>query len=94
MPSMASPTFRKRCQKTLALKSINTGDREKEEEIRAELRQVEGQDPDLVYRVELVKLQKARREGRDEDAMRHSIIASAARSILPQYNLEGLWVGK
>mmetsp|Transcript_15143 Transcript_15143/g.31303 ORF Transcript_15143/g.31303 Transcript_15143/m.31303 type:complete len:409 (-) Transcript_15143:139-1365(-) len=76
------------------LKSINVGDREKENEIRAELRQIEHQDPDLVYRVELEKLQKARSEGRDDDAMRHSIIASAARSTLPQYNLEGLWIGK
>ena len=76
------------------LKSINDGDREREEEIREELRQIEHQDPDLVYKVELENLQKARSEGRDNDAMRHSIVASAARSNLPQYNLDGLWVGK
>mmetsp|Transcript_9222 Transcript_9222/g.19357 ORF Transcript_9222/g.19357 Transcript_9222/m.19357 type:complete len:406 (-) Transcript_9222:63-1280(-) len=76
------------------LRSINDGDREKEEEIRAELRQVEHQDPDLVYRVELEQLQKATSEGREEDARQHSMIASAARSNLPQYNLDGLWVGK
>lgn len=76
------------------LKSINTGDREQEQEIRKELRQVEHQDPDLVYRHELEELRKAKTEGRDDDAIRHSITASAARSNLPQYNLEGLWVGK
>lgn len=76
------------------LKSINDGDREKEEEIREELRQIEHQDPDLVYKVELEKMQKARSEGRENDAKRHSMIASAARSNLPQYNLDGLWVGK
>jgi hypothetical protein len=76
------------------LKSINDGNREKEEELREELRQIEHQDPDLVYKIELEKLQKATIEGRDDDAMRHSIVASAARSNLPQYNLDGLWVGK
>mmetsp|Transcript_4733 Transcript_4733/g.13655 ORF Transcript_4733/g.13655 Transcript_4733/m.13655 type:complete len:428 (+) Transcript_4733:603-1886(+) len=76
------------------LKSINAGDRSREEEIRAELRKIEHQDPDLVYEVELEKLEVAKREGRGEDARMHSIIAAAARSTLPQYNLEGLWVGK
>lgn len=76
------------------LKSINDGNREREEEIREELRQIEHQDPDLVYKVELENLHKAGSEGRDNDAMRHSIVASAARSNLPQYNLDGLWVGK
>ena len=76
------------------LKSINEGDRETEQDIREELRQIEHQDPDLVYKVELEMMQKARSEGRDNDAMRHSMIATAARSILPQYNLDGLWVGK
>ena len=76
------------------LKSINHGDRQKEEEIREELRQIEHQDPDLVYKVELEKLHKATSEGREDDARRHSMIASAARNNLPQYNLDGLWVGK
>eukprot|EP00531_Pseudo-nitzschia_arenysensis_P012446 CAMPEP_0116139502 /NCGR_PEP_ID=MMETSP0329-20121206/13348_1 /TAXON_ID=697910 /ORGANISM="Pseudo-nitzschia arenysensis, Strain B593" /LENGTH=398 /DNA_ID=CAMNT_0003634553 /DNA_START=184 /DNA_END=1380 /DNA_ORIENTATION=+ len=76
------------------LKSINEGDREREEEIREELRQIEHQDPDLVYKIELEKLQQAKSEGRDKDAMKHSMVASAARSCLPQFNLDGLWVGK
>jgi len=76
------------------LKSINHGDRQKEEEIREELRQIEHQDPDLVYKMELEMLHKATSEGREDDARRHSMVASAARSNLPQYNLDGLWVGK
>jgi len=76
------------------LKSINDGDREQEKDIREELCQIEHQDPDLVYTVELEKMQKALNEGRDDDARLHGMIASAARSNLPQYNLDGLWVGK
>jgi hypothetical protein len=76
------------------LQAINSGEREKEEEIRHELRQIEKQDPDLVYKVELEQLQKALMEGRESDARSHSMLASAARSCLPQYNLDGLWVGK
>lgn len=76
------------------LKSINDRDREKEGEIRQDLRQIEYQDPELVYKVELEKLQQAKSEGRENDARRHSINASAARKNIPQYNLDGLWVGK
>jgi len=86
-------TFMGRLSRKL-LKSINRGDHETEKEIRNELRQIEHQDPDLVYKVELEKMQNARSEGRELDARRHSMIASAARSNLPQYNLDGLWVGK
>jgi len=76
------------------LQAINHGEREKEEEIRQELHEIEKQDPDLVYKIELEKLQKAMLEGRESDARHHSIVATAARSCLPQYNLDGLWVGK
>jgi len=76
------------------LKSINDRDREMEGEIREELLQIEYQDPELVYKVELEMLQQAKSEGREHDARRHSINASAARKNIPQYNLDGLWVGK
>jgi hypothetical protein len=74
--------------------SINSGVREKEEDIRQQLHEVERQDPELVYRLELERLRKAQSEGRTSDAERHSKNAMAARSCLPQYNLDGLWVGK
>jgi len=76
------------------LKSINDGDREKEKEIREELYRIENQDPDLVYKIQLQKMQQARSEGREDDARHHNNIAMAARNNLPQFNLEGLWVGK
>ncbi|OEU20901.1 hypothetical protein FRACYDRAFT_139255, partial [Fragilariopsis cylindrus CCMP1102] len=76
------------------LEAIDSGEREKEEEIRQELRQIGKEDPDLIYKFELEQLQKALMEGRESDARIHSMLASAARSCLPQYNLDGLWVGK
>lgn len=74
--------------------AINSGVREKEEEIRVKLREAENRDPELVYKVEVAKLLKATDEGRSSNAERHGRKAMAARSCLPQYNLEGLWVGK
>ncbi len=76
------------------VEAINHDSREKEESIREQLRQLEGQDPELVYKTELQKMRRAWNEGRDENAEEHGRNALAARSQLPQYNLDGLWVGK
>lgn len=76
------------------VRAINTGLREREDEIREQLRHVERQDPEVVYKMELLEMQQAKNEGRDDDARMHSQKAYAARSCLPQYNLNGLWVGK
>jgi hypothetical protein len=62
--------------------------------LRAKLREAESQDPELIYRLELEALQNAQREGRTKDAELHIQKAVAARSCLPLFNLEGLWVGK
>ena len=74
--------------------AISNGHEMKEEEAREELRQVERKDPELVYMLELASVDTAIREGRHEDARKHSDRAAEARSCLPQFNLEGLWVGK
>jgi hypothetical protein len=74
--------------------AITGGLREHEEEIREQLREIEKQDPEVVYRMELEKLRKAKSKGRISDAENHGKKAMAARSCLPAYNLEGLWVGK
>jgi hypothetical protein len=66
----------------------------KEHEIRQKLRRVEQQDPELVYMLELMELDQAAQEGRTEDAAQHRAKALAARSCLPHFQLEGLWVGK
>lgn len=76
------------------VKAINDDSREKEQSIREQLRMLEEQDPELVYKMELQKMKRARNDGRDEDAEHHGRNAMAARSQLPQYNLDGLWVGK
>jgi hypothetical protein len=76
------------------LRAIDVGMRDEEMEIREQLRQVQQQDPQIVYKMEVEQLKLAKREGRDADARRHSRNANNARSCLPHYNLEGLWVGK
>lgn len=74
--------------------SINSGDSKVEIGIRKELRKVEKRDPELVYRIELEEMNKASLEARNEDELFHKEMAINARSCLPQFNLEGLWVGK
>lgn len=76
------------------LKAINDDSHEKEQSIREQLRMLEEQDPELVYKMELQKMRRAQNDGKEQDAERHGRNAIAARSQLPQYNLDGLWVGK
>lgn len=74
--------------------AINDGATEEEEKLRSQLREIEQQDPELVYEMELKDLQLAKAAGRVDDAERHGENAMEARSCIPAYNLEGLWVGK
>lgn len=62
--------------------------------IRQELREVELRDPELVYGMELLEMELAQRDGNKRKAVKALERALDARSCLPQYNLEGLWVGK
>ena len=50
--------------------------------------------PELVYELELAALSEAESKGKASKAQAHREEASAARSVLPHFNLEGLWVGK
>jgi hypothetical protein len=70
------------------------GNGDKEDFIRNELRRLEQRDPAVVYKAEFEAMIEAEEEGRMEDAQKHNEAAMAARSCLPQFNLEGLWVGK
>jgi hypothetical protein len=63
-------------------------------QIRKHLREAEQRDPELQYKVQLEEMIKAEQEGRMIDAQKHKEQALHARSCLPQFNLEGLWVGK
>mmetsp|Transcript_26777 Transcript_26777/g.39613 ORF Transcript_26777/g.39613 Transcript_26777/m.39613 type:complete len:378 (+) Transcript_26777:229-1362(+) len=76
------------------VEAISKGDQHVENGIRKTLRKVEKRDPEIVYNMELEKMKNAANEGRVQDELRHKNNALNARSILPQFNLEGLWVGK
>lgn len=73
-------------------KSMQEGSAEKEEITRDKLRQAEQKDPELVYMLELADYHDAMAEGRVDDAALHQDRAQAARAVLPQFNLDGLWV--
>jgi len=70
------------------------GDQENEELIRHELREAEQRDPELVYEMEMLEMELANRDGDEEQALKARERALNARSCLPHFNLEGLWVGK
>lgn len=76
------------------IQAINSATEGLERGIRRSLRMAERRDPELVYRSELEAMHTATREGRSEDVIYHKGEALNARSCLPHFNLEGLWVGK
>jgi hypothetical protein len=65
-----------------------------EKAIRESLRNAEHRDAELVYKMELEASNIATEEGRDKDAERHHQEAMNARSCIPHFSLDGLWVGK
>ena len=60
-------------------------------DIRQQLRLAEAQDPELVYKLALADAKEATTRA---DQEQHDAKAKAARSCQPQFQLEGLWVGK
>jgi len=67
---------------------------EDERSIREQIRQLEQKDANIVYGLELDRMDEAIDEGRMEDAEEHSKRAMNAKSHLVQFNFEGLWIGK
>lgn len=63
-------------------------------ELEQAILKVQQVDAEFVYRINLERMHAAQEEGRDEDYERYHETAMEARSALPQYNLDGLWVGK
>lgn len=63
-------------------------------EARRSLRRARAKDPAHVYDVIGEAARSAERRGDDEATARYSEERDRARSMLPQFNLEGLWVGK
>mmetsp|Transcript_13603 Transcript_13603/g.25555 ORF Transcript_13603/g.25555 Transcript_13603/m.25555 type:complete len:266 (+) Transcript_13603:456-1253(+) len=62
--------------------------------IRTKLRELEAKDANIVYGMELDRMDEAIGKERFKDAKKHGEMARRARSHLAQFNLEGLWVGK
>ena len=65
-----------------------------EQELRQMIREVEASDPEYVYALEKEMMETAIEENRMDDAREHKEKAKVARSVLPHFNLHGLWVGK
>jgi len=74
--------------------SMATGRAGDVEDVKDELRKAERRDPFLVYGMELEATEKALEEGRIKEASLHRQEAMRARSCLPQFNFDGLWIGK
>jgi len=64
------------------------------EGLKFKLQQAKSRDPYHVYGLEIEAIEKLSQEGRIEEASIHRQEAMSARSCLPQFNLEGLWIGK
>lgn len=62
--------------------------------IESMLRRCQAKDAEHVYRVTTQAAQVAEKMGRYEEMERYATEAERARTMLPQFNLEGLWVGK
>jgi len=76
------------------INAINDGTRTEEEMVREKLRDAERRDPELTYEMEVLEVEIAQLDKRFDDVEKHKKRALAARSCLPQFNLDGLWVGK
>jgi len=74
---------------------VDAGSRKKRvREIERAIINAQGMDAEFVYQVSLERMESARDSGLHEEAERFKREAMAARSVLPQFNLDGLWVGK
>ncbi|KAL7469267.1 hypothetical protein ACHAXS_009527 [Conticribra weissflogii] len=67
---------------------------EAEYAVKALLRRKQAKDPEYVYRITSGAARAAERLGKEEEARKYREESGRARRFLPQFNLEGLWVGK
>ena len=72
----------------------STLDTERVAELEQAIWQAQQVDAEFVYTVSKERADAAERAGRANQAAEYRREAKRARSALPQYNLEGLWVGK
>jgi hypothetical protein len=62
--------------------------------IKSMLRRAQSKDPEHVYKITSGAAKSADMLGRQEASVKYREESSRARKMLPQFNLEGLWVGK
>ena len=63
-------------------------------ELERAILKVQQVDAEFVYVVNLERMKRAEADGRTEEAEQYRQGAMEARNALPQFNLDGLWVGK
>lgn len=76
------------------LDARSTGDVARMNSLKVEITKAGAKDAEFIYELAMQRMQLAEREGLAQEAERFRQEALAARSVLPQFNLEGLWVGK
>ena len=76
------------------LSAIQKGEEHIEEKTREILLDYESRDPELVYALAVGELEQATKAGRVKDVEHLKAKTEAARACLPQFNLQGLWVGR
>ena len=76
------------------LDARSTGDVARMNSLKVEITKAGAKDAEFIYELAMQRMQLAEREGLAQETERYRQEALAARSVLPQFNLEGLWVGK
>lgn len=71
-----------------------SGSKDQIRELESAIMKAQQVDAEFVYTVSLERMELAQQEGRFQDAEKFRYKAYDARAALPQFNLEGLWVGK
>ena len=71
-----------------------SGSKENVRDLERAIMKAQQVDAEFVYTVSLERMELAQQEGRFQDAEKFRYLAYDARAALPQFNLEGLWVGK
>jgi Cyclin D1 binding domain len=71
-----------------------SGTMEKVRELEKTIMKSQQVDAEFVYICSMERMELAQQEGRFQDAEKYRYLAYDARAALPQFNLEGLWVGK
>jgi len=83
-------------QKVLDLRDElhSTSVHERRRELEKTILKAQQMDAEFIYQVATERAEAAEQEGLTMDAARYRQEARLAREALPQFNLEGLWVGK